>query len=120
MQRDLSSFENQEFDLVIVGAGVYGAAAAWDAALRGLSVALVDKGDFGGATSFNNLKTVHGGLRYLQQADLRRMRESVRERRTLMRIAPHLVHPLPMLLPTYNEGIRRRSLLSVALFLNDV
>ncbi len=120
MKRELSSFENQEFDLVIVGAGVYGAAAAWDAALRGLSVALVDKGDFGGATSFNNLKTVHGGLRYLQQADLRRMRESVRERRTLMRIAPHLVHPLLMLLPTYNEGIRRRSLLGVALFLNDV
>ena len=120
MKRELSSFENHEFDLVIVGAGVYGATAAWDAALRGLSVALVDKGDFGGATSFNNLKTVHGGLRYLQQADLRRMRESVRERRTLMRIAPHLVHPLPMLLPTYNEGIRRRSLLRVALFLNDV
>ena len=105
---------------MIVGAGVYGAAAAWDAALRGLSVALVDKGDFGGATSFNNLKTVHGGLRYLQHADLPRMRESVRERRTLMRIAPHLVHPLPFLLPTYRKGIRRRSILSAALFLNDV
>jgi glycerol-3-phosphate dehydrogenase len=120
MKRELSSFENQEFDLVIVGAGVYGAATAWDAALRGLSVALVDKGDFGGATSFNNLKTVHGGLRYLQHADLRRMRESVRERRTLMRIAPHLVHPLPFLLPTYREGVRRRSILAAALFLNDV
>ncbi len=120
MQRDLATFENQEFDLVIVGAGVYGAAAAWDAALRGLSVALVDKGDFGGATSFNNLKTVHGGLRYLQHADLPRMRESVRERRTLMRIAPHLVHPLPFLLPTYRKGLRRRSILAAALFLNDV
>ena len=120
MKRELSSFEDQEFDLVIVGAGVYGAAAAWDAALRGLSVALVDKGDFGGATSFNNLKTAHGGLRYLQQADLRRMRESIRERRTLMRIAPHLVHPLPFLLPTYGEGIRRRPFLSVALLLNDL
>jgi glycerol-3-phosphate dehydrogenase len=120
MKRDLSSLEGHEFHLVIVGAGVYGAVAAWDAALRGLSVALVDKGDFGSATSFNNLKTVHGGLRYLQHADLRRMRESVRERRTLMRIAPHLVHPLPFLLPTYREGIRRRPFLAVALLLNDL
>src|SRR3989304_319580 len=76
MKRELSSLERQPFDLVVGGAGVYGAVTAWDAALRGLSVGLIDKGDFGGATSFNNLKTVHGGLRYLQHADLRRMRES--------------------------------------------
>ena len=120
MKRELSSLERQTFDLVVVGAGVYGAVAAWDAALRGLSVALIDKGDFGGATSFNNLKTVHGGLRYLQHAGFRRMRESVRERRTLMRIAPHLIQPMPFLLPTYDQGLRRRPLLAVAMLLNDL
>src|SRR3972149_1050739 len=103
MKRELSSLERQTFDLVVVGAGVYGAVTAWDAALRGLSVALIDKGDFGGATSFNNLKTVHGGLRYLQHADFRRMRESVRERRTLLRLGPHLIQPMPFLLPTYDQ-----------------
>ena len=120
MKRELSALEGSEFDLVVVGAGVYGATIAWDAALRGLTVALIDKGDFGSATSFNSLKTAHGGLRYLQHADFRRMRESVRERRTLMRIAPHLVHPLPFFLPTYHQGLRRRPLLAVAMFLNDL
>lgn len=120
MQRSLSALEGPELDLVVVGAGVYGALAAWDAALRGLSVALIDKNDFGGATSFNSLKTAHGGLRYLQHADLGRMRESIRERQTLMRIAPHLVHPLPFFLPTYQAGLRRRSILAVAMLLNDL
>jgi len=120
MKRDLETLASRAFDLVIVGAGVYGAAAAWDAALRGLSVALVDKADFGGATSFNNFKTIHGGLRYLQHADFRRMRESIRERRILMKIAPHLVHPLPFLVPTYGEWKRGRSAMAVALWLNDL
>ena len=86
---------------MIVGGGVYGAAIAWDASLRGLTVALVERDDFGSGTSFNNLKTIHGGVRYLQHGDLKRIRESVRERRNLMGIAPHLVHPLPFLVPTY-------------------
>ncbi|MGH9459958.1 MAG: glycerol-3-phosphate dehydrogenase/oxidase [Vicinamibacteria bacterium] len=120
MKRELSALEGSEFDVVVVGAGVYGAATAWDAALRGLSVTLIDKGDFGGATSFNSLKTVHGGLRYLQHGDFRRMRESVRERSTLMRIAPHLVHRLPFFLPTYRDGLRRRPILAVAMLLNDL
>lgn len=119
MKRDLKALADREFDLVVVGVGVYGAAIAWDAIARGLSVALVDKEDFGGATSFNNLKTVHGGLRYLQHADFRRMRESIRERRTLMRIAPHLVHPLAFVVPTYREWKRGRLAMSIALWLND-
>ena len=120
MKRNLRELEGREFDLVVVGGGIYGAAAAWDATLRGLSVALVERGDFGGGTSFNSSKTIHGGLRYLQHADLRRMRESVRERSILMRIAPHLVHPLAFLVPTYGALMRSRLALGAALLLNDL
>ena len=121
MLRDLNALSRQTFDLVVIGAGIYGAAAAWDATLRGLSVALIDRGDFGNATSFNNLKTIHGGLRYLQHGDFRRMRESIRERRTLMRIAPHLVHPMPFILPTYWGDVKRSRLaLGIALAINDL
>jgi glycerol-3-phosphate dehydrogenase len=85
VKRDVSALADREFDLVVVGAGVYGAAIAWDASLRGLDVALIERDDFGAGTSFNNLKTIHGGIRYLQHGDLKRVRESVRERRILMR-----------------------------------
>jgi glycerol-3-phosphate dehydrogenase len=88
---------DRTFDLLVVGGGIVGAAAAWDAAQRGLSVALVEAGEWGGGTSANSLKTIHGGLRYLQRADLAGLRESVRERRALLRIAPALVRPLSLL-----------------------
>ena len=121
MKRDIAALADREFDLVVVGAGVYGAAIAWDASLRGLSVALIDKADFGSGTSFNNLKTIHGGIRYLQHADFKRMRESVRERRNLMRIAPHLVHSLPFLVPTYRGSVMKsRTAMRVALLVNDL
>jgi glycerol-3-phosphate dehydrogenase len=121
VKRDIAALASREFDLVIVGGGVYGAAIAWDAALRGLDVALVERNDFGSGTSFNNLKTIHGGVRYLQHADVKRIRESVRERRILMGIAPHLVHPLPFLVPTYRGSFTRsRSSLRLALVLNDL
>jgi glycerol-3-phosphate dehydrogenase len=120
VQRDVGALASREFDLAIVGGGVYGAAIAWDASLRGLSVALIERNDFGSGTSFNNLKTIHGGVRYLQHGDWKRIRESVRERRILMRIAPHLVHPLPFLVPTYRGSFSRsRSALRLALLLND-
>ena len=86
--------------MLVVGGGIYGLTIAYDAAQRGLSVALIDRGDFGAATSFNHLKTIHGGLRYLQSADLRRMRESIRERRAFARIAPRWVAPLAFAMPT--------------------
>jgi glycerol-3-phosphate dehydrogenase len=121
VKRDVSALADREFDLVVVGAGVYGAAVAWDASLRGLAVALVERDDFGAGTSFNNLKTIHGGIRYLQHGDLKRVRESVRERRVLMKVAPHLVHPLPFLVPTYHGDLARsRPVLRTALFLNDL
>ena len=78
MKRDIDRLAAEEYDLLVIGAGIYGACAAWDAALRGLRVALIDRGDFGGATSQNSQKIIHGGLRYLQQADLVRVRESIR------------------------------------------
>lgn len=118
MTRDLERLSQQAFDLLVLGGGVHGLAAAYDAAQRGLSVALVERDDFGSAASFNHLKTVHGGLRYLQTADLTRMRESIVERRTLARIAPHLLTPLPFLMPTYRKLTRSQLAMRVG-FLVD-
>ncbi|HSK10732.1 MAG TPA: glycerol-3-phosphate dehydrogenase/oxidase [Vicinamibacterales bacterium] len=114
MLRDLPRLARDPFDLLVVGGGVHGLAAAYDAAQRGFSVALVERGDFGSGASFNHLKTVHGGLRYLQTADLKRMRESILERRTLARIAPHLLTLLPFLMPTYRKPTRSRLAMRVA------
>ncbi len=108
MKRDLDRLSKESFDVAVVGGGILGACVAWDAASRGMSTALVEKGDFCSATSANSLKIIHGGLRYLQTADIGRMRESIRERSILMRIAPHLVRPLPCLVPTWGAGKRSR------------
>jgi glycerol-3-phosphate dehydrogenase len=91
MTRDLETLSGRQFDLLVVGGGICGLMAAWDAATRGLRVALIDRHDFGAGATFNHHRTLHGGLRYLQSADLARLRESVRERRTWARIAPHLI-----------------------------
>ena len=120
MKRDPARLSDEMYDVVVIGGGIYGACVAWDAALRGLSVALVEKGDFGHATSSNSLRLIHGGLRYLQHLDIRRMRRAIRERMIWMRIAPHLVHPLPVLVPTYGHWIRGREVLSLALKINDL
>jgi glycerol-3-phosphate dehydrogenase len=120
MVRDLGRLADTRFDLVIVGAGFYGAVAAWDAVLRGLSVALVDKDDFGSGTSFNNLKTLHGGLRSLQTFDFAQMRLFIRERRALARVAPHLVQPLPFVVPTYRDPRHSASLMRIALTINEI
>ncbi|MEA3295211.1 MAG: glycerol-3-phosphate dehydrogenase/oxidase [Euryarchaeota archaeon] len=106
MKRDITRLSKKKYDVLIIGAGIYGAATAWDAASRGLSVALLDKNDFGSKTSFNSQKIIHGGLRYLQHGDFKRVRESACERTSLMRIAPHLVHPMPCLIPIYGQTMR--------------
>src|SRR5262245_22182660 len=98
--RDPSRLADRRFDVLVVGAGIHGACAAWEAARRGAAVALLDRGDFGGATSANSLKVIHGGLRYLQHADFVRVRASARELGLLRRLAPHLVKPLPVVVPT--------------------
>lgn len=120
MNRNLERLSSQAFDVLIIGGGIHGAVAAWDAALRGLSVALIERGDFGSATSQNSLKIVHGGLRYLQDGNLSRIRTMARERTTWMRIAPHLVHPLTCLTPTRRKLSRSRLALGVALTVNDL
>ncbi|MEI6632436.1 MAG: glycerol-3-phosphate dehydrogenase/oxidase [Chlamydiota bacterium] len=120
MKRDIDRLDAEEYDLLVIGAGIYGACAAWDAALRGLRVALIDRGDFGGATSQNSQKIIHGGLRYLQQADLVRVRESIRERRTMMKIAPQFVHPFPCVMPTYGHFTKGREALFFGMLANDL
>jgi glycerol-3-phosphate dehydrogenase len=108
MTRDLSRLGSARFDLLVIGGGAYGLSAAYDAAQRGLSVALIDRADLGGASSSNHLKTAHGGLGSLQSGDLRRARQSIRERRALARIAPHHVAPLPFLIATGRSPTRGR------------
>jgi glycerol-3-phosphate dehydrogenase len=88
-----------DYDVVIIGGGMAGAGAARDLALRGLTVALVEKGDFASATTAWSSKLIHGGLRYLELFDFGLVRESLRERAILERLAPHLVRPLPFLVP---------------------
>jgi glycerol-3-phosphate dehydrogenase len=102
-----------DYDVVIIGGGMAGAGAARDLAVRGLAVALIEKGDFASATTAWSSKLVHGGLRYLELFDFALVRESLRERATLERLAPHLVKPLPFLMPIYRTS--SRSLIKVRL-----
>lgn len=117
MHRDWSALATHEFDVVVIGGGICGAATACDAAQRGLSVALLERGDFGEATSANSLKVVHGGIRYLQHLDLARVRESSRERSALLRVAPHLVEPMPVLVPAFGHGPQGPEALGAAFLL---
>jgi glycerol-3-phosphate dehydrogenase len=95
-----------DFDVIVIGAGINGAGIARDAAMRGLKVLFLDKGDIGGGTSSWSTRLIHGGLRYLEHGELGLVRESLRERACLMKIAPHLVRPLRMLLPIYKHARR--------------
>ena len=120
MQRDVALMARQNYDVVVVGGGIYGACVASEAALCGLRVALIEAGDFGQATSSNSLRTLHGGLRHLQRLDVRRMRESVRARREWLRLAPHLAKPLRFVLPTFGHGLKGPEAMRVALAINDL
>lgn len=120
MKRDISSLAEKEFDLVIIGAGMFGVCAAWEAVQQGLSVAIVDKGDFCQATSANHYKMVHGGIRYIQHGDIYRIRESSRERSAFLRIAPHLVSPLPIVIPTYGHGMKGKEILGIGTAMYDL
>jgi glycerol-3-phosphate dehydrogenase len=115
----LATLADVEFDVLVVGAGITGACIALDAATRGLRTALVDRSDFGSGATANCLRVVHGGLRYLQHLDLRRSRESVIERSLWLRSAPHLVEPLPVVVPTRKGSFPNRWMLGAALSVND-
>ena len=108
------------YDLVIVGGGIIGLAAARDAALRGLRVALVEKEDYGWGTSNRSTRLAHGGLRYLEMYDFALVREDMRERERLFRNAPHLVRPLPFLVPLYDTSVYYRQKLRAGMILYDV
>jgi glycerol-3-phosphate dehydrogenase len=101
-----SGIENQTFDLIVIGAGINGAGIARDAAMRGLKVLLLDKGDIASGTSGWSTRLIHGGLRYLEHGEIGLVRESLRERERLLHIAPHLVRPLPLLIPIYKGNKR--------------
>lgn len=120
MYRELNLLIEQEYDLVIIGGGIFAACAAWDASLRGLSVALIEKHDFCSGSSANSLKFIHGGIRYLQHGDIVRLKHSCNERSALLRIAPHLVQPLPVLIPTYGHGTSGKIFLGIGMYLYDL
>jgi glycerol-3-phosphate dehydrogenase len=107
------------FDLLVVGGGVNGLAIAWDAALAGLSVAVVDKGDWGSGTSSWSSRMVHGGLKYLERYDVRLVRESLLDREWLLRHASHLVKPLPFILPSYSTDGHSRIAIRVGMLAYD-
>ena len=115
MKRDLEQFKHCLFDLLIIGGGITGAAIAWDASLRGYKVALIEKDDFGHATSMATSKLIHGGLRYLANFEINLVRESLHERRFLANIIHHLVKPLPFLFPIYSKASTSRCLIGLGL-----
>jgi glycerol-3-phosphate dehydrogenase len=117
--RSIDSLRNTEFDLLIAGAGIFGACAAWEASLRGYRVALIEREDFCSGVSANSYKIVHGGIRYIQHMDVVRVRSSCHERSSLLRIAPHLVHPLPIAIPTYGYGLSGKFFLATGMYLYD-
>jgi glycerol-3-phosphate dehydrogenase len=112
-------FEDAEYDVVVIGGGMAGAGVARDLALRGVSAALIEQGDFASATTSQSSKLIHGGLRYLELFDFSLVRESLRERETLRRLAPHLVRPLPFLVPIYRESSRSLVKVRIGLKLYD-
>jgi glycerol-3-phosphate dehydrogenase len=119
MQRYIENPEGQEFDLVIIGGGITGCSVAYEAASRGMTVCLLEKGDFCGATSAATSKEIHGGLRYLKNLEIKLVRESLRERRIMANIAPNLVHPLAHLMPLYDLSFLERANMHFGLSLYD-
>src|SRR5258708_38799636 len=120
MIRDLDALTSRTFDVLVVGGGIYGLAIAYDAAQRGLSGALIEKDEFGSGASCNHLRAIHGGVRYLQSLDFARARESVRERRTMARIAPHAVRPIPFAIPVYRSITRGATVMRAGFLLDSI
>jgi glycerol-3-phosphate dehydrogenase len=118
-ERAVEALQHERFDLVVIGGGITGAGVALDAASRGYSAALVEKADFASGTSSRSSKLVHGGLRYLQNFDLGLVREALLERQLMVKLAPHLVRPLPMIVAAWG-GARPDRLTAIGLNMYDV
>jgi glycerol-3-phosphate dehydrogenase len=120
-QNSLARFRDEQFDLAVIGGGINGAAAARDASMRGLAVALIERGDFAGATSSRSSKLIHGGFRYLPQLQFKLVYEALRERERLRHLtAPHLVHPIQFLFPVYKRRGFNRFTMAMGLTLYDL
>jgi len=117
---DLARLAEAEFDLAIIGGGMIGTGVARDAAIRGLKTALFEKEDFCYGTSGRSSRMIHGGLRYLASYDFGLVREGLREREILLRIAPHLVRPLKFLIPVYGESFLHKMKLKIGMILYDL
>lgn len=118
--RSPESAEAEHYDIIIIGGGIYGAMLLLEAAQQNQRALLLERQDFGAETSYNSLRIIHGGLRYLQTLDFARFRESVAERQWFLRTFPDLIKPMPCLMPLYNKGVKRPSVLKAALLLNDL
>ena len=116
----LEALSSRVFDLLIIGGGIIGCGVARDAALRGLSVALVERSDFGSGTTSRSTRLIHGGLRYLELFDFELVRADMREREILLRTAPHLVKPLSFLVPIYRFRLYNRLRLRAGMLLYDL
>ncbi len=118
--RDPEKCSQESYDLIIVGGGIYGIMLCFEAVRRNLRPLLLEKNDFISATSLNHLRTVHGGVRYLQSLDLRRFKESVAERKWFLKHLPQFVNVVPCLMPLYGKGLYRNSIFRIGLLLNDI
>jgi glycerol-3-phosphate dehydrogenase len=120
MKRFIENHSGKLYDIIVVGGGITGSAVAYEAASRGLSVALVEKGDFGAATSSATSKMIHGGLRYLANFEFGIVRESLKERRILENIAPNFVYPIPFMVPLYNHSKANKWIMEPGMIIYDV
>jgi glycerol-3-phosphate dehydrogenase len=121
LTRFTENYKGEKFDIIIIGGGISGAAIAYDAASRGLSVALIDKKDFGGATSAVTSKLIHGGLRYLATMEFGLVRESLRERRIMENIAPNFVYPIPFMVTTNRTKLTNTKwVIKIGMMLYDI
>src|SRR4249920_2068103 len=118
-ERAIETLAAERFDVAVIGGGITGAGVALDAASRGYSVALVEKADYASGTSSRSSKLIHGGLRYLQNFDLGLVREALLERQLMVALAPHLVKPLPLVVPAF-DGARPDRLVGIGLNMYDV
>jgi glycerol-3-phosphate dehydrogenase len=116
----MARLQDETFDILVIGGGITGAGIARDAALRGFRTALVEKGDFASGTSSKSSKLIHGGIRYLENFEFGLVFEASQERRRLRKIAPHLVKPLPFLMPIYRSSKRGYWLIRAGMWLYDI